>query len=233
MSDTDELTRFLLRADRLATVFDIRRALEAWDKKPRDTVGPEVTNILSNQENMRVARLLARQLGPAKNTLLGEFGRALDERLSENRIAVGAEPYWKLVKDYHTSWTKMYAGRGLIQQIAQDPWKIPGVYVCIQRTQSYLNLGISRTFDKTKRPEWEIDELLELEASLHRAGYKRGTFWVGHRALFNLDEDEFYLEMSGNREILITSLADDFWNLFTVNQTMLESTNQALGRLVA
>lgn len=229
MSEEDPVTQYLSRADHLAVALDVERALVEWDKNKGKASDQQVAMVFADPENMRFARVIVNQAKSIKKHLLLRFGFAMhseiERRLSESEFS----DQWELKLDYHKEWTKAYAGSGIRPKLGSDILMFPYLYAVIQRTNDFINFGISRSEKRTKRPDfWLLQEVTSLESFLEKRNFKKNPFWLGYEQPYDLREDEIYLAAAAGTHSLIMELVDGFWDLFKETRDMMEKANQTL-----
>lgn len=239
LSPADDLSdrpvlNYLARADNLAVALEAERVLAAWDNQPQEDVKEPVASLLSNRENLEIARAVVQRIKLIKNSLLVAFGAALNKDLEER---LGASIYrdgWQIKPQYDRPWTRVYASTRLLQKRVNSGGsggETPCLRVSISRSEKYVNYGVSRSWNKKNWPAfWELSLFKQLETRLKRRGFR---FWISYNQLYDLREDEFWLAMSGSPQTLITRTTDAVWDIFDDTREMIEEANQALARMWA
>lgn len=229
MNEPDPIIQYLSRPENLSIALDVEGALKAWDSKSPESTSESITSVLSNQENLVIARSIFQRTRRVKRTLLLSFGADLHRMLNELLQEENIERQWELRFQYHQEWTKPYAGSGLLPFRSEDAGESPYLYIIIQRTGNFVNFGISRSEPKGERPEyWQLSEVKVLESWLLGEEYYRHLWWLGYKHQFDLREDDIYLGMAGRRDELVKDTVEIFWDLFTRTRPMMEQANQAI-----
>lgn len=196
----------------------------------RNQISEPIAQTLVDPRNLEIARAISQRVKPIKNQLLLDFGTKLHFRLGEKLKLENLNNHWKQGKD-SKDWTKTYASSSFWPIRDDERKDAPLLVAIIQRTNNFVNLGISRSEEKTKRPSyWEQKPVRDLEARLKKNGYDPHQWWLGYTHLYDLREDDLYLALAGNMDEIVEEAVGATWKLFSETREMIEKANQALAK---
>jgi hypothetical protein len=231
MNENDPVESYLSRPENLVTALEVQRALKTLDNQGKDALGQPVAQLFSDGTNLRIARAIDQQITRIKRELLESFGLGLRQQLRIMMENSNTGERWELKLAYHEPWTRAYAGWGLYPKMDEDSADAPYLWACIQRTEDYMNSGISRSEKQSTRPlAWDSPAVVELQSRLKRRGLTGGSFWLGYESLYNFGEDDFYLKAAGDLDDLVLEVTNRFWGLFDETREIMEEANRMLSR---
>ncbi len=230
MNEPDPIIQFLSRAENLSIALDIDRALKAWDTRSSDAIGGPISEVLSNQDNLVIARSIVQRIKPINDNLIRRFWPTLYDGMKDRLKSSKLTSNWQIKLSGEKKWTRPYATCTLYPQMDEKGKDAPYLHLEIQQADSYnLNFGVARGEDRRKRPSyWKLKEVTRIRTYLKKKRFREGTWWLGYTSNYNVREGAFLLAMAGRSDDFIGEIADNFWDLFEAIRALIEQANQAI-----
>ena len=166
----DSINRYLSRADNLATGLDLERLLKKYYKGGQYNEDEQVAFLIADPDNSEIASAIVKRIRMIKKELMNSFGPATYNYLSVGLEQDSDKDKW-ILEEENRMWSRSYAGIRVKPVLEEDVLEKPYLYFVLQRTDDFVNLGISRSEPRDDRPiYWSLPQIGAIDSHLRSRG---------------------------------------------------------------